>query len=61
MRLINPNPQDYAEPAQAPPRPGQLGTALTDLYLPSVLNGDRRALAGAVKSLLERDSPRQGP
>jgi len=55
MRVINPNPQDYANPLAFVPALVGSGVALTDLYVPVRVNGDAALLQGIMKVLLERD------
>jgi molybdopterin-dependent oxidoreductase alpha subunit len=55
MKVINPNPQDYANPLQLPFALLGKGQALADLYLPVRVNGDVAAIKGILKDLFERE------
>ncbi|HWB30468.1 MAG TPA: FdhF/YdeP family oxidoreductase [Vicinamibacterales bacterium] len=60
MRVVNPNPQDYANPLELPFALLGKGTALTDLYVPVRVNGDAALLQGVMKGLLDRDRAAPG-
>lgn len=60
MRVINPNPQDYANPLALPFALLGSGTALTDVYVPVRVNGDAALLQGVMKALVERDAEAPG-
>lgn len=55
IRVINPNPQDYANPLALPLALLGKGQALADLYLPVRVNGDLAAIKGILKNLFERE------
>jgi molybdopterin-dependent oxidoreductase alpha subunit len=55
MRVINPNPQDYANPLELPFALLGKGQALADLYLPVRVNGDVAAIKGILKDLFEQE------
>jgi molybdopterin-dependent oxidoreductase alpha subunit len=55
MKVINPNPQDYANPFQLPFALLGKGHDLADLYLPVRVNGDTAAIKGILKDLFERE------
>jgi molybdopterin-dependent oxidoreductase alpha subunit len=60
MRVVNPNPQDYANPLALPFALLGSGTALCDLYVPVRVNGDAALLQGVMKLLVERDRAAPG-
>ncbi len=55
IRVVNPNPQDYANPLELPLALLGKGQALADLYLPVRVNGDLAAIKGILKDLFERE------
>jgi molybdopterin-dependent oxidoreductase alpha subunit len=60
MRVINPNPQDYANPLALVPALLGRGAKLADLHVPVRVNGDAAVLQGIMKSLLERERAAPG-
>ncbi|MGC1781987.1 MAG: FdhF/YdeP family oxidoreductase [Acidobacteriaceae bacterium] len=61
MRVINPNPQDYANPLELPFALLGKGQALADLYLPVRVNGDVAAIKGILKDLFEQERGGSAP
>ncbi|HEY0464033.1 MAG TPA: FdhF/YdeP family oxidoreductase [Polyangiaceae bacterium] len=59
-RVVNPNPQDYANPLELPFALLGPGTALTDVYVPVRVNGDAAFMQGVMKLLVERDRAAHG-
>lgn len=60
MRVINPNPQDYANPLKLVSALIGSGTQLADLHVPVRVNGDAALLQGIMKSLFERERAAPG-
>ncbi|CAN5824396.1 FdhF/YdeP family oxidoreductase [soil metagenome] len=61
MRVVNPNPQEYANPLMFPVRMLQnKGVKLTDLFLPVRINGDMAAMRGIMKEMLAEEDQRPG-
>ena len=61
MSVVNPNPQDYANPLKYPFKMlFDVGTPLTDLWLPVRINGDMAALRGIMKEMLAEEEKRPG-
>lgn len=60
MQVVNPNPQEYSNVLKFPIKMlFDVGTAITDLWLPVRINGDMAALRGIMKEMLmeEEKSP----
>jgi molybdopterin-dependent oxidoreductase alpha subunit len=61
MQVVNPNPQEYSNPLKFPVKMlFNLGTPITDLWLPVRINGDMAALRGIMKEMLAEEEKRPG-
>jgi molybdopterin-dependent oxidoreductase alpha subunit len=60
LRVINPNPQEYANPLAFPFKLLGKGTALSDLFLQVKINGDTAVLKGIMKEMLAAEDAQPG-
>ena len=61
MQVVNPNPQEYSNPLKFPVKMlFNVGTPITDLWLPVRINGDMAALRGIMKEMLAEEEKRPG-
>jgi len=61
MQVVNPNPQEYRNVLTFPFKMlFDIGTPITDLWLPVRLNGDMAALRGIMKEMLAEEEKRPG-
>jgi molybdopterin-dependent oxidoreductase alpha subunit len=61
MQVVNPNPQEYHNLLKFPVKMlFDLGTPITDLWLPVRINGDMAALQGIMKEMLAEEEKRPG-
>ena len=61
MEVVNPNPQDYRNPLKfAAKMLFNVGTPISDLWLPIRVNGDMAAMRGIMKEMLAEEERRPG-
>jgi molybdopterin-dependent oxidoreductase alpha subunit len=61
MQVVNPNPQEYRNPLTFPFKMlFNIGTPITDLWLPVRINGDMAALRGIMKEMLAAEEKQPG-
>jgi molybdopterin-dependent oxidoreductase alpha subunit len=61
MQVVNPNPQEYSNVLKFPIKMlFNVGTSITDLWLPVRINGDMAALRGIMKEMLAEEEKRPG-
>ena len=61
MKIVNPNPQDYANPLEFAARMVfNKGVPLTDIWLPVRINGDMAMFKGIMKEMLAEEDKKPG-